>query len=362
MSVRSVYGVNTSSMTRGGDVRDREPDPSAKVLRRWEIDEVRELVRLPGGTHDRWRVSGAAAPLLLKRYRAIDRGRVLFEHSVAALLDAARLPVPAPVPARSGRTLIKADQHYYALYPWTDGVRRAGLELSLGQCHELGALLGELHAALDRLLPPVQQCLLVPTTRAAAALAEADRLLAALPAGGDDFTALAERRLRERRALLAEYADHQPPEVEAFAVGHVHGAFHAPHLLYGRTRRVTAVVGWGGLRVGPIAADVVGAAAALFAHDDDQGLDLGRAEAFCRGHASMFPLDAGQVGSAVHRVWWERLCATEPLRRHYLDRDSAAPGAAALVAWWTANLDRTLDVFAAPYLPGAADERDFGES
>jgi Ser/Thr protein kinase RdoA (MazF antagonist) len=347
-------------------VRDREPDtqpggapgtepPALRLLRRWELGGPHELVPLPGdGPHRAWRVETGTGTVLLKRYGDADRRRVLFEHSVTTALDAAGLPVPAPIPARTGRTLVQAERRAYALYPWTEGTRRGGLELSLDQCRRLGKLLGRLHAELDRLTPPVQQSLLVPTSRAACTVAAVDRLLAALPADGDDFDALAGWRLRERRVLLEELADHQPPEAEAFAVGYVHGGFHAQNLLYGRTRQVAAVVGWGGLRVAPFAGDLVRAAVALFAgYGDERGLDLDRVESFVRGHRAAFPLDAGQICSAVHRLWWEHLCDLGPLRRHYLerdaDRDHLLPADAALVAWWTAHLDRTLDVFAAPY-------------
>ncbi|MBA9006273.1 phosphotransferase enzyme family protein [Thermomonospora cellulosilytica] len=331
--------------------------PAPRLLRRWDLGDPQRIAPLPeSGPHRAWRVETAAGVVLLKRYGAeADRRRVLFEHSVRTALDEAGLPVPAPVPARDGRTLVRADGQGHAVFPWTDGTRREGLELSLRQCHELGELLGRLHAELDRLTPPVQQSLLVPTSRAADAVAAVDGLLAALPPDGDDFAALARRRLAERRALLVELADHQPPEAEAFAVGYVHGAFDARNVLYGRTRQVAAVVGWGGLRIAPFAGDLVRAAAALFAgHGEERGLDLDRAQAFVAGHRTAFPLDAGQIYSAVHRLWWEHLCDLGPLRRHYLERrDPAGAADAALVAWWTQNLDRTLEAFAAPYTSAA---------
>lgn len=347
-------------------MRDREPDaePPPRLLRRWELGEARRFVPLPvDGPHRAWRVeTGTGRTVLLKRYGQIDRKRVLFQHSVTTALDAAGLPVPAPLPARAGRTLVQAEGRAYAVYPWIEGTRRDGLELSLGQCRQLGGLLGRLHAELDRLAPPVQQSLLVPTPRAADAIAAADRLLAALPQDGDDFSALAGRRLRERRELLRELADHQPPEAEAFTVGYIHGGFHARNLLYGRTRQVSAVVGWGGLRVAPFAEDLVRAAVALFAgYGEERGLDLDRVEAFVDGHRAAFPLDAGQICSAVHRLWWEQLCDLGPLRRHYLerrrDRQGPPPADAALVTWWTAHLDRTLEVFAAPYSGAARPEQ-----
>ncbi|MFD0687427.1 aminoglycoside phosphotransferase family protein [Actinomadura fibrosa] len=346
---------------------DTEPPPP-RLLGRWGLTPEGSAgagpldaapVRTAPGRRC-WRVGTAAGPFFLKEYAEPDRRRVLFQHRVTAALDAAGLPVLAPVPARGGRTLVTAGGRGYVLYPWVAGRRRGGLELTFGQCEELGGLLGRLHAGLDRLTPPVQQSMLVPTPRAADAVAAVDALLAAVPdGGGTDFDALTARRLRERRALLDEMADHQPPEMEVSTVGHLHGSFGARHLRYGGSGNVTAVLGWDGLTTGPVAGEVVRAAARLFACDDDRGLDLDRVQAFVRGHRAAFPLDAGQIQSAVHRTWWERLCDVAPLRHRYLG-DGGEGGAAgedgagerasaALVTWWSAQLERTLEVFAAPY-------------
>ncbi|MGP4029125.1 phosphotransferase enzyme family protein [Actinomadura sp. 3N407] len=335
---------------------DTEPPP--RLLRRWEIDAPDAPDPLAAGPGRRcWRVGTADGAFFLKEYAEPDRRRVLFQHAVTTALDEAGLPVLAPMPARGGRTLVTASGRGYVLYPWVGGRGRGGLELTFGQCERLGELLGRLHAALDLLTPPVQQSLLVPTPRAASAAAAVDAMLRDLPdGGGTDFDALTGRRLRERRELLTEFADHQPPEIEVSTVGHLHGAFHAGHLRYGGSGNVTAVLGWDGLATGPVAGEVVRAAARLFACDDERGLDLDRVQAFVRGHRSAFPLDAGQIQSAVHREWWERLCDVAPLRHRYLGEDGAGErGLAALVTWWSAQLDRTLDAFAAPYTAVYAD-------
>ncbi|TDD65998.1 phosphotransferase enzyme family protein [Actinomadura rubrisoli] len=352
---------------------DTEPPP--RLLGRWDLgapDGARLLDTAPGRRC--WRVDTPQGPYFLKEYAEPDRRRVLFQHTVTAALDAAGLPVLAPVPARTGRTLVTAGGRGYVLYPWVAGRRRGGLELTFAQCEALGGLLGRLHAGLDRLTPPVQQSMLVPTPRAADAAAAVEAMLEAVPdgGGGTDFDALTGRRLRERRELLAEMADHQPPEMEVSTFGHLHGSFHAGHLRYGGSGNVTAVLGWDGLTTGPVAGEVVRAAVRLFACDDDRGLDLDRVQAFVRGHRSAFPLDAGQIQSAVHRAWWERLCDVAPLRHRYLGEDGtgeresdAPPGEAALqtsrqnqptlVTWWSAQLERTLEVFAAPYSTVYAD-------
>ncbi|WP_433324349.1 phosphotransferase enzyme family protein [Spirillospora sp. CA-294931] len=338
---------------------DTDQPPPPRLLKRWDVGAAGEPV--PSGRA--WRVDGADGAYFLKEYERPDRRRVRFQHAVTAGLDDAGLPVLAPVPARGGRTLVTASGRGFALYPWVAGRTRGGLELTFGQCERVGELLGRLHAELDLRTPPVQQSMLVPTPRAADAVAAIDRILDALPPDGNDFDALTERRLRERRALLDEMSDHQPPEMEVSTVGHLHGAFHPANLRYGGSGNVTAVLGWGAMTTGPVAGEVVRAAARLFAFDDERGLDLDRVQAFVRGHRSAFPLDAGQIQSAVHREWWERLCDVGPLRQRYLgdaapgERD---PGAAALVTWWSAQLERTLELFAAPYADAPDESPAYG--
>lgn len=338
-------------------------DPPPRLLRRWEIGDAEPPV--PVGDGRSWRVDTADASYFLREYEAYDRRALLFRHTVTTGLDAAGLPVLAPVPARAGRTLVTAGGLGYVLHPWVTGRRRGGLELTFGQCERLGELLGGLHAALDRLTAPVQQSMLIPTPCAADAMVAVDQMLDALPGEGNDFDALTERRLRERRALLNEFADHQPPEMEVTTVGHLHGAFHEGNLRYGGSGNVTAVLGWDSLTTGPVAGELVRAAARLFADDDERGLDLDRVRAFIRGHRAVFPLDAGQIQSAVHRVWWERLCDVEPLRDRYLDHDRRAgrglPASdVGLVTWWSANLELTLDLFAAPYTELPAESPAYG--
>lgn len=352
-----------------------------RLLRRWGLPDppdarVEPLGRGPAGRS--WRVTAGTAAFLLKEFAGVRRRQVVFRHRVTTALADRGLPVPTAIPtappraaaAGDGRTLVTAAGRGYGLYPWVDGRRRGGLDLSLTQCQELGELLGRVHAALDALTPPVQQTLLVPTARAARAVADIDRLL------GDDAGGAAAGHavpaLRERRDLLVELADHQPPDLDTATVGYVHGDFHAGSLLYGRTRRVSAIVGWGRLAVGPYAGELVRAAVLLFAMPDGRGLDLERVESFVRGHAAAFPLDGGQIQAAAHRAWWERLCDLGGLglglglglggAADDVPPGGAAPGDDALVAWWTGNLDRSLDAFAAPYAaaPYAAEEEEAG--
>ncbi|MGH3392296.1 MAG: phosphotransferase enzyme family protein [Actinomadura sp.] len=317
------------STTQNAGVRP----PSGRLLRRWDVGETPELTPVTDEPGDRtWRVETATGPLLLRRFEGIARRQVFVQLEVTAALAAADLPVPAPIPTVDGRRLVESGHLRYALYPWIDGRPRDALELSMGACHALGGLLGRLHGELDRLTPPVQQSMLVPTARVHDTIAHIDRLL---DDGGDQC-------LSERRDLLVEFADHQPPEAETYTLGYVHGDFHAERLRFGAyTGGVVAVLGWDRLTIAPFAAELVRAATLLFG--DGLVLDLDRIESFVRGYAAAFPLDAGQIQSAAHRLWWARLCDLNSLEQPH-------PDDTALVAWWSANLDRTLDAFAAPYV------------
>jgi Ser/Thr protein kinase RdoA (MazF antagonist) len=294
-----------------------------RVLRRWEPDD-------PNGVE------------LRELTDRLTRRELLLQHEVAASLAAAGLPVPAPIPTLDGRSFVTAGGQRYALFPRVEGRPRNGLMLSYAQCQDLGALLGRLHAELQRLLPPVQQTFLVPAARAEDALDAVDALLAALPEPRDDLGSLAERHLAERAGLLADLADHRPPEAEAVTAGYVHGAFHPANVLYGKVG-VVAVVGWDGISTAPVAGELVSAATRFFDHGDDRGLDLDRVTAFVRGHATAFALDADQIQSAAHRAWWELLCDVSDRRP--------------LVQWWTEHLESTLDAFAAAYVEAPQADR-----
>ncbi|MCP2340973.1 phosphotransferase enzyme family protein [Actinomadura rupiterrae] len=351
-------------MPTSSRVHDDEPLPP-RLPRRWEIEAGAVLEPLNGGRERRWRVNAAGASYLLREHRVPDRKAIRLRHEAMKALDDAGLPVLAPVAARNGKTLVVAGGLGYELFPWASGRRRDGLELTFVQCERLGALLGQLHVELDRATGPVQQSmLLLPTSRASAAIAAVDAALEETPDDGTDFSALTVRRLRERRELLSEFADHQPPEIDTSVVGRLHGAFHQEHLRYGRSGEVSAVLGWDAMTLGPLAGEVVGAAARLFACGDDRGFDLDRVQAFLHGHRTVVDLDAGQIQSAVHRAWWERLCDVASMRQRYLGDDTAesdGDGAStALVAWWSANLERTLDAFAVPYTAVADDNPAYG--
>ncbi|MGH8883583.1 MAG: phosphotransferase enzyme family protein [Egibacteraceae bacterium] len=324
------------------------------LMRRWPVGEATGFRPLTEGLMNRnYRIDTQAGPFFLKQFLDIGRKQIAFQHRVTAALAAAGLPIPAPIPARDGRTLVTVRGQRFSLYPWVSGSHRKGLDMALAQCAELGRLLGRLHAELGAVLGPIQQTLLLPTAHAADTLVLIEELLSVLRAqpAQDDFDDLAEQRMVERRSLLAQRADQRPPDCGTLTVGYVHGDFHALNLLYAGDELV-AILDWDRLSVRPYTQELVRAATLFFGYGDERGLDLSRVRAFADAYREVFFLDGEQIRSAVRRLWWERLNDFWMLKWRYQRGDRSCdhlfPGAAALVEWWTERYDEALDAFASP--------------
>lgn len=75
------------------------------------------------------------------------------QHRATQRLADLGVPVAPPLPAHDGRTVAVIGGHAYALHPWIDGRHRHGAQLTTAQCARLGALLGVVHASLERVMP-----------------------------------------------------------------------------------------------------------------------------------------------------------------------------------------------------------------
>ncbi len=75
------------------------------------------------------------------------------QHRATQRLADLGVPVAPPLPAHDGRTVAVIGGHAYALHPWVDGRHRHGAQLTTAQCARLGALLGVVHASLERVMP-----------------------------------------------------------------------------------------------------------------------------------------------------------------------------------------------------------------
>ncbi|MGW0331615.1 phosphotransferase [Streptomyces sp. NPDC003011] len=307
-----------------------------------------------------------------------DPAAIARQHRATQRLADLGVPVAPPLTGRDGRTVVVVGGHTYALHPWIDGRHRHGGQLTTAQCGRLGALLGVVHASLERVMPTQARArVLLPAQatrvrapvgpgasggpgRPAGALHPAaspdpadtfaliDRLLARVrrhhPA--DAFDELARHRLLERRALLERHADRRPPC--GGPVGWVHGDFHPFNLLY-KGDAPAAIVDWDRLGVKPRAEEAVRAAAIFFVLPVG-ALDLPKVRAYARAYRRAAGATPSQLAAAVHRVWWERLNDFWMLRWHYERGDTRAdpqfPAASALAVWWTREYDAVCDAFA----------------
>ncbi|MEU1528184.1 phosphotransferase [Streptomyces fagopyri] len=77
------------------------------------------------------------------------------QHRATQRLADLGVPVAPPLAGTDGRTVAVVGGHAYALHPWIDGGHRHGGQLTTEQCARLGALLGVVHASLERVMERV---------------------------------------------------------------------------------------------------------------------------------------------------------------------------------------------------------------
>lgn len=348
-------------------------DTVAALLRRYaDAGAPLSCVRVAEGLLNRgYRLTTTRGRFFLKHHLDGDPAvttPIGLRHRAVGRLAAHGLPAAAPLPDAEGRTAAVVHGFRCALYPWVDGRHRQGAELSLAESVRLGALLGQVHVALDRVMPPgadPERCL----GERAADPAETDEVIAALLARvrarprPDPFDALAEHRLRERRVLLRRCADRRPPPGAEPVAGWVHGDFHPLNVLYAarnspptparsaRPELPVAIVDWDRLSVRPRAEEAVRAALIFFVRPDGS-LDLPRAGAYARGYRTAAGAPATELAAAVHRLWWERLNDFWMLRWRYELHDRRADplfaASSALVPWWTRHYEEVYAAFSSP--------------
>ncbi len=167
---------------------------------------------------------------------------IVRQHRATQRLADLGVPVAPPPAGRDGRTVAVVGGHPYAPHPWIEGRHRHGGRLTTGQCARLAALLGLVHAPLERVMPaqdptrepvPSARRPLIPAQRQARRRTPAesvdpvatfalihdllDRVRRHRPA--DAFDALARYRLLERRELLERHARRRPPRSGSTGTG-----------------------------------------------------------------------------------------------------------------------------------------------
>lgn len=340
------------------DLPAADPALITAALRGFGLAKPSEVRPLADGLMNRnWRVCTPEGVWALKQVLDVHADQARRQHRVTRALAGLGLPVPPPKTTQDGDTLVDvAGIGVFAVLPWVDGVHRDGRDLALGECRHLGGLLASIHSSLGGdglagVLSPAPEFQVVAVTETAKAKAKIDRYLGL---GNDrteldEFDHLVRRRLTERQDLLEQLAYLRPDDTRPVApIGWVHGDFHDLNLLWSAARpsRITAVLDWDRLRLGPLAAEVVRTATLVFGYDLTPGLralDVERVAAFTAGYREVTPLADASLADAVHRLWWERVCDFWQLRWHYDKADASCDhlfiSASALLAWWSEHRD-----------------------
>lgn len=331
--------------------------PLRDLLRRYAAGSALTCVPVDQGLLNRgYRLATTHGHYFLKHHfdpETADPAAIVRQHRATQRLADLGVPVAPPLAGRDGRTVAVIGGHAYALHPWIEGRHRHGGQLTTEQCGRLGALLGVVHASLERVMPPHVPH--VPRGRASPApsadpadtLELIDDLLGRVrrhrPA--DTFDELARYRLTERRTLLERHADRRPPR--GGSVGWVHGDFHPFNVLY-QGAAPAAIVDWDRLGVQPRAEEAVRAAVIFFLRPLGT-LHLPKVRAYARAYRRTARATPSELAAAVHRVWWERLNDFWMLRWHYERGDTRAdcqfPASSALVVWWTREYDAVCEAF-----------------
>ncbi|MFE9440497.1 phosphotransferase [Streptomyces sp. NPDC006602] len=340
--------------------------PLGALLRQYAAGSALTCVPVDQGLLNRgYRLCTTRGRYFLKHHfdpETADPAAIARQHRATQRLADLGVPVAPPLTGRDGRTVAVVGGHAYALHPWIDGRHRHGGQLTSAQCGRLGALLGMVHASLERVMQ-TQARARAQSSEAAETVEPAGSATSPDPADtfaliddllarvrrhrpADSFDELARHRLLERRALLEQHADRRPPR--GGSVGWVHGDFHPFNLLY-KGDAPAAIVDWDRLGVKPRAEEAVRAAAIFFVRPAG-ALDLPKVRSYARAYRRTAGATPSELAAAVHRVWWERLNDFWMLRWHYERGDTRAdpqfPAASALAVWWTREYDAVCDAFA----------------
>lgn len=340
----------------GGRCPDVAGDLDA-LCRSFALGEVLSCQFLPAGLmNDNWRVETGDGVFALKRIRDVESS--VAERNLAVLVELADgvTPIAAPRFTTDVGTVAHIEGRRYSLIPWIEGDHVPGIALDINQASDLGVTVARIHRRLNseqlaHLLPPVSQEFTSPATTAAAAHAEADRLLARIASikHPTAFDVDAATILRERKVLLETHDGERPRSaIAAGPIGWTHGDLQPRNVLW-REGAVAGVIDWDRIRIRPLAEEVARTATVQFAAEDGV-LDLVRTADFVAGYRSVMPISATALADAVERLWWKRMSDYWQLVFHYDRNDPSCDHlflpAEQLLRWWTTRRTQVQAAFA----------------
>lgn len=181
-----------------------------------------------------WRFRTPGGDIGLRRSRPMAYARLQYCLRVVRALEAAGIPVTAPVETASGELLCRHDGGKYVAYRWLEGETAETVSLTADDARFLGGVLGRVHLALADYRGDCP----VPARRyqqVSDALAKIDELLELL-ASKDEMDAtdlLIKGDLEYKRAELVRRGGPPDAVIALYERGRLlHGDFHAGNILY----------------------------------------------------------------------------------------------------------------------------------
>jgi len=299
------------------DVGD-EHEQCRRLLEAWPLGEVTSIDRQLGGATNRvYRVQASAGVRFLRIYRRADRALAEREHALIAHARRQGVPAMAPLPARSGSSVVETAGVVCALYEAAEGTQLPNGGLGGNEASAAGMCLGHLHRALQP-LPDTAYLRWQIAWNGPEWVERLNVVERALCLRGvlDDTDRWALERLRAQRQWLSHpncvhmYEHSSPRQV-------VHGDYQASNLFF-REGRVSAVIDWEQAAFMPRGFEVARACSFLFR------LEPGLTRAFLSAYHETNPLDDAQREDgarawgcfADHHVW--------PMEEAYLHGNAAA--------------------------------------
>jgi Ser/Thr protein kinase RdoA (MazF antagonist) len=314
----------------------------SEVVRAYGLGELRHSTFLPVGAMNRsWRVDTTIGSYAVKQVLDSDVETMVRQHAIAMALADKGFPVPRPLRAEAGDSVLRLGDDLFSVVEWAEGEHPDCLQLSLQECRDIGILLGELQHALASLLPTTPRNARAAVPDPAGTFANIERYLAHIDALAepDDFDAYVRERLPERRDLLRRWLPARPEERELGPHGWTHGDFHDNNLLWANGS-VRAVIDWDRLRVFLLANELVRSASFMFARGDKPP-DLERVSAYAAGYRSVIDLTGDELAAAADLRLWHNLTGLWPLDMRYDRGDTSADFAfvasCRLLPWWCDN-------------------------
>lgn len=302
-----------------------------------------EVEPLPDGhMNHNWRVRTATGCYAVKQCVDVHADAARWHHTLMNALADKGFPVPRPVVAPDGRTVLEQAAGTFTVQPWIEGGLRAGCALGVDEAGRLGEFLGRLHLGLADLRPAPDPLEPAPMRDPVAAHAKAEDYIAlidGLPAP-TRFDWFARSALREKQRLLDEWGHDEPAAEPVGPSAWAHGDFQDLNLIW-RNGDVVGVIDWDRTRVQPIADELVRSAVLMFWDEDGEFMDLPRISAYVAGYRAVVPVTDEQLDDAQHRRWWEKLCGFWPLSDHYDKGNSTCDHLfveeTARLPWWCAR-------------------------